>query len=56
MTESEELLERQAEWQRTRSSLSWKQKLEFSVVMRNSLKGFCHKKPEIKTEVRWGHG
>ena len=48
MTESEKMLEKQAEWQRSRSSFSWKQKLEFSVVMRNSLKGFvCPKSEQI---------
>lgn len=42
MTESEQILKRQAEWQRSRSSMTWKQKLNLSVIMRNSLNGFTH--------------
>jgi hypothetical protein len=34
------MLERQAEWQRRRSQLSWAEKLRQSVAMRESLRGF----------------
>ena len=42
MTESKQILKRQAEWQRSRSSMTWEQKLNSSVIMRNSLNGFTH--------------
>ena len=51
MTESEKILKRQAVWQRSRSSASWKQKLEASVIMRNSLKGFDHQTKNLEAKL-----
>ncbi len=51
MTESEKMLKRQAEWQRSRSTISWKQKLEASVVMRKSLKGFDYQTRDQNVKI-----
>lgn len=51
MTESEKILKRQAAWQRSRSSVSWERKLEASVIMRNSLKGFDHRTKKIRSSA-----
>jgi len=39
MNDLEQMFERQAEWQRSRSKLPWAEKLRLSVVMRESLLG-----------------
>jgi len=52
MTESEKMLKRQAEWQRSRSTISWKQKLEASVVMRKSLKGFDYQTRDQNVKIK----
>ena len=40
MTDIRHLLERQADWQRTRSRLSWSEKIRMAEAMRESLRQF----------------